>query len=605
MSAPLNLKIIIGHRGTGKSSFLQRLALSLPEYGPFYDLDLEIEKAQNRSIEEIFLTNGEKYFRKLEAEIFQKLTLKAQIICVGAGFRLENIPESSEVIWIRRPSDTQGRIFLDRPQLLKNTPALAEYEIKRKDRDPLFLARANLIYTMPEGLFLSEVGKKLETQLFKARWSATSHNIIRKGSGLKTFFPSDLRLSTLAKPEYFELRDDVLSPLQMKSYSESFADSRSLYSSRIEKLSALKENEKIVSGSALIDLPIKTSFKIALNKGQRLIHSSHQDDIESGISELDKAFNVHLKLSPLVTTWKDIFVGHQWQQKDPEHRSFLPRSTEGRWKWYRLYQKGRQDLNFWYESESSAADQPSLLEWLMQPEKVLSFAAVLGSPVQQSLSPMMHFDFFNDRKSCFFAIDIKEDEWLDAFPILQSLGLVAAAVTSPLKKRAYLGSYLLTDLANELKAVNTLVWNKNKKNWQAENTDFLGFVKFLKNENLSNSVVIWGGEGVLSMLQKALPQASAYSVRTGKPKEKNHEINSPSVLIWAAPFHNGILFPPNNWQPKTIVDLNYAETSLGRKYAMETQGRYISGLEFFRLQALEQQKFWLQFLDQPADQDNR
>lgn len=604
MKAAISLKIIIGHRGTGKSSFLQRCSKNFPEQGPFYDLDTEIEKHQGRSIKDIFLTSGEEFFRKLESQIFQNLISNGKMIAVGAGFNLENIPDFAQVIWIRRSSDLQGRIFTDRPRLIKDVEPLMEYEIKRKDREPLFSARASLIYTVPEGLSLSLSALNLEEQLFRAQWNLPSQDQVQNVGGMRTFFAEDLRLKNLAEPDFFELRDDLLSGLQMVQQNQAYPQIKTLYALRAEKLNTIEENKKIISSSACIDQPITSHLQIANTKTQKIMRSSHQDDIYLGITELAKATDVHLKLSPLVLNWKDLWAGHQWHQKDPQNRSFLPRSLEGRWKWYRLFQKGRQELNFWYESQSSAADQPCLLEWILQPEKVLTFGAVVGSPVQHSFSPLMHFDFFKNRKSSFFAIDIKKHEWQEAFPILQSLGLVAAAVTSPLKRTVYEGTYLLTDLAKDLKAVNTLAWNKNIKNWQAENTDFLGFIKFLEGEDLPGPAVIWGGEGVLSTLQKALPEASAYSVRTGKPKEQNHDIDSPSVVIWAAPSRSEILFPPKHWQPKVVVDLNYAENSLGRTYAVKSHARYISGLKFFLGQAQEQQNFWLQVLDDNSMKDN-
>ncbi len=597
MTSALRLKVIIGHRGTGKSSFLKRCLENFPEAGPFYDLDTEIEKEQGRSIEEIFLADGENIFRNLESKVFKKLASNAKLIAVGGGFNLENIPDDIEVIWLRRTSDLLGRIFTDRPQLLIGTEPLLEFETKRKEREAIFAARANIVYILPEGLGFSQSAKNLEKQLFLPVFTSLSIAAVINVKGVKTNFPNDFYLQALGAPDFYELRDDLLSPLEMKQFSKNFEGCKSLYSFRVHNLAVQKENEKIISDSVWLDWPIDGIPKVDIKKeGQTLIRSSHQDNIYSGIQELEHVPSVHLKLSPMVLHWKDLMVGHQWQQQDVKNRSFLPRSIEGRWKWYRLYQKGRQKLNFWYDSQSSAPDQPSLFEWMLQPENVSSFAAVLGSPVQQSLSPMMHYDFFKDRKNAFFAIEIKKEEWSEALPILQSLGLVAAAVTSPLKKVAYEATYLLTDLAKELNTVNTLAWNPDIKNWQAENTDYLGFTKFLKSRNLSGPAVIWGGEGVLPMLKKVWPEAASYSARTGKPKEGNSEIDSPSVVIWAAPSKSEINFPPKHWRPDVIIDLNYAENSLGRQYAMQSRIKYISGLDFFRFQALEQQKFWNQFL---------
>ncbi len=590
------LTVIIGHRGTGKSSFLERYASYFPAMGPFLDLDLEIEKQQGHTVSNIFLSRGEKCFRQLESEIFKKLSLVGGVIAVGAGFPVQQIPPEALVIWIRRESDRQGRIFTDRPRLLQDVDPLVEYEIKRKQREPLFLARADLIHTVPEGIEVSEGVRALEMKLFTAQ--------IENGGGVRTVFPNELRRKVLAVPGIFELRDDLLSPEEMASFLDTRPQSQCLYAFRSEPPSSQLKEEKIISRCVWVDEPAERKLEsAALDLKQRIL-SSHQNEIQQGIAELTPQPGFHLKLSPLILRWDDLLIGHKWQQEDPSRRSFLPRSLEGRWKWYRLYQKGRQELNFWYEAEASASDQPSLMQWLMQPEKAHSFAAVLGSPVLQSLSPMMHFDFFKRRDCCFFAIDIKEKEWDEALPILQLLGLRAAAVTSPLKKSAHRFCQKRTAVAEDLQAVNTMAWESKSQVWIGTNTDFSGFVQSLKGKELPSPIVIWGGSGVLSMLKRALPEASSYSARQGIVKKGNREIHSPLTLIWAAPSRPEICFPPKEWLPKVVLDLNYAENSLGRKYAAQVKVPYQSGRDFFCSQALEQQEFWKSFTEIGLSADN-
>ena len=428
--------------------------------------------------------------------------------------------------------------------------------------------------------------------------------MLKKVGGIKTLFPADMKLKCLAVPNILELRDDLLSPEEMTSFLSADFNSEWMLSCRTKKLTVFKDVEKILSKINWVDQPVENKLTEDIFENKKIIFSSHQDNMLAGINELSGQTSAHLKLSPLVLHWEELWQGHQWQQMDPQNRSFLPRSIEGRWKWYRLYQKGRQELNFWYESQSSAPDQPSLVEWLLQPDKTTSFAAVLGSPVQQSLSPMMHLDFFKKQNCCFFAIDLQEDEWDEALPILQSLGLKAAAVTSPLKMRAFQSCLVKSDSAKDLKAVNTLAWDQKLKSWQGENTDFLGFTEFVKDQKKLSSCVIWGGYGVLSMLQKVLPESSAYSARLASPKEGNREIVSPSVVIWAAPTRVGIVYPPKYWEPEVVIDLNYAENSWGRQYALQSNARYISGLNFFRSQALHQQSFWHRLVDFAFSEDN-
>ena len=62
---------IVGHRGAGKTSFINKLKVIYSKYdkpGLFLDLDSEIEFTTGLSIREIFEQEGESEFRKVEQE---------------------------------------------------------------------------------------------------------------------------------------------------------------------------------------------------------------------------------------------------------------------------------------------------------------------------------------------------------------------------------------------------------------------------------------------------------------------------------------------------------------------------------------------------------
>lgn len=61
--------VLLGYMGCGKSVIGE--FLSRKRQIPFYDLDLEIEKATQISISELFEKKGEIYFRKKESEILK------------------------------------------------------------------------------------------------------------------------------------------------------------------------------------------------------------------------------------------------------------------------------------------------------------------------------------------------------------------------------------------------------------------------------------------------------------------------------------------------------------------------------------------------------
>lgn len=75
--------VLIGFMGSGKSSVARRLAYRLGcEY---IDLDSRIELAAGQSIAEIFTTQGEAAFRRLETEALKKALATPNIISPGGG----------------------------------------------------------------------------------------------------------------------------------------------------------------------------------------------------------------------------------------------------------------------------------------------------------------------------------------------------------------------------------------------------------------------------------------------------------------------------------------------------------------------------------------
>ena len=83
--------VLLGMMGSGNSTigFLLSKNLNLE----FYDIDTIIEKQEGRKIAEIFSTEGENFFRKLEEKVSIKiLKLRNKVISLGGGaFVNENI----------------------------------------------------------------------------------------------------------------------------------------------------------------------------------------------------------------------------------------------------------------------------------------------------------------------------------------------------------------------------------------------------------------------------------------------------------------------------------------------------------------------------------
>ncbi|MFN8790712.1 MAG: shikimate kinase [Bdellovibrionales bacterium] len=568
--------VLVGHRGVGKTSLLYRWKDIYAEEGVFYDLDREIELKIGKSISQIFSTVGEAGFRDLEAETFQKL-LKTPaphlIIAVGAGFELNRIPPTMTVLWIRRDTDEEGRIFTNRPRLEPLVNPLEEYRRRFEGRELKFRSRADRVYTVPEGLQASD---PLEESFLLNRPVSLK--------ALLTLMPRHLRAAPNYQDVQYEIRDDLLSVAEQEKALSLFPPESLLFSKRTD-------------GPAIPDFV--TSRQIALDWDlrqplpdgvQASVVSTHEKNFSQALQILRpyEGTKLHLKLCPLVQDWDDLWKGYEWFQEDPANRSFLPRSLDGRWAWFRLRLKGQQRLNFVREDQGSSQDQPTIWDWLSCPSPVKNFAAVLGDPIRHSFSPAYHKNFFAKLNMPFLKVRLEKPNWEKAFAILERLGLSAAAVTSPLKQEA--GSRV------GLAALNTLV--KTPSGWKGINTDLAG-AQALLEEFRNESLVVWGGGGVLDSLRASLSQASFYSAQSGTPRQGASEVSNPRVLVWAAP-DGSLTRIPQGWKPEIVVDLNYRQNSEGLWFAQQVGARYVSGLKMFQVQANEQQKFWSTFKFTPS-----
>ncbi len=92
-----NNYVLIGFMGTGKSTVGKLLAATLQT--DFYDVDQEIEKANGKSVQDIFSQKGEGYFRQEETRIIKALSWQqGKVLALGGGAVLN--PEN--VHWLKQ-----------------------------------------------------------------------------------------------------------------------------------------------------------------------------------------------------------------------------------------------------------------------------------------------------------------------------------------------------------------------------------------------------------------------------------------------------------------------------------------------------------------------
>ncbi len=566
--------LVIGHRGVGKTSFLQRLrAYSQMENRKCLavDLDEEIVRRAKWSIEEIFAKQGEQEFRRLEEKTLNTLVSEFEtetrdvFIALGAGYS-GCVPEGWRCVWLRRLTDETGRVFIDRPRLNDSIAPLLEYEERRKTRDRLFRERADLELTIPEGLERPLLLKSEADLVFdRARDAGGALTVLPRifasEARAQYYFSSRIAMGF----DFFELRDDLLSPAQLEYALATLPREKIIFSFRQSKFTALSARLVDEFRPASVDWafelgeipdgiwPSMISFhsrdirvsnpRNPGTKPRSFSSEKIQDgqlsvaftDFLENVSQLEVVRDRLIKVAVPVESFAELEAGHQWFLEDRSRRAFLP-SGNGRWSWYRLLLKGQLPLNFVREGDGSSPDQPILLDWMRFQKGRAAFAAVLGDPILQSRTPLEQFTFFDRADTNTLAIQVTTADWENgALRILQNLGLRFAAVTAPLKELAFQVCTMRTQEAELLHSANTLAWTN--EGWAGANTDQGGLnlaLRPLKKEldwplcasmspldghfdhqanepaaprHLDDGVAVWGGGGTLQMLTFTFPQA--------------------------------------------------------------------------------------------------
>jgi len=150
--------VLIGYRGTGKSTVGQLLAARLGR--ELVSTDAEIIKRAKRTIPEIVTQEGWEYFRNLESDICRELASRDKLVIDtggGAILRTQNVEalkKNGTVFWLtasietigkriggddQRPSLTGGKSFVDEigDVLRERTPnyqTAADHTIVTDDR---------------------------------------------------------------------------------------------------------------------------------------------------------------------------------------------------------------------------------------------------------------------------------------------------------------------------------------------------------------------------------------------------------------------------------------------------------------------------------------
>lgn len=111
---------LVGYMGSGKTSLGKKLAYNLKH--EFIDLDASIEEQEGRSISQIFETDGEEYFRKIERLYLHRiLNMEGVVISTGGGTpchfdNMEQMNEYGTTIYI----NTDPKVLINRLKTAKD-----------------------------------------------------------------------------------------------------------------------------------------------------------------------------------------------------------------------------------------------------------------------------------------------------------------------------------------------------------------------------------------------------------------------------------------------------------------------------------------------------
>ena len=133
-----------------------------------------------------------------------------------------------------------------------------------------------------------------------------------------------------------------------------------------------------------------------------------------------------------------------------------------------------------------------------------SFIALIGNPVNHSLSPIMQNAAFKylGLDLIYIAIPCRDDDLELLLNSLKKINCKGLNITIPYKEKVFNLCSEISPVAQKLKAINTLRLNSDRE-WNGTNTDVEGFIYPLKSLNLikKQSLVLGSGGAARSVIQ--------------------------------------------------------------------------------------------------------
>ena len=270
-----------------------------------------------------------------------------------------------------------------------------------------------------------------------------------------------------------------------------------------------------------------------------------------------------------------------------------------------------------------------------------SFLALIGNPVDHSLSPIMQNAVLEHLKMdlVYLALPCKDEDFEMVINTLKKINCKGLNITIPFKEKAFKLCDEITPIARKVKAINTLKLNSNGE-WIGTNTDIEGFMHPLKNIDLKQkkSTVLGSGGAARSVIKGLInlnlseiviisrnQETKAniindfkdeINIKTLNSDDENvsEQISSSDLIVNTTPVGMNKLinakykfpFGINFWEPltsKTIVyDLIYnpRPTEL-LKLSFDKGCKIIDGSEMLIAQGAKSLEFWTDGLNIPIE----
>ena len=158
--------ILIGFATSYKTSVGQILAQKLG--AEFWDTDWQVEKLLGQSVAQIFQTQGEQAFRKVESQVLESLQNAQGVISCGGGAVLsQSFPDfvqNATVVWLQSSPQTIYDRLQHGTRPLFDGKSAAELQAQLAERTPLYQKYATLCVPT-DGKTSQQVAEEIAQQI--------------------------------------------------------------------------------------------------------------------------------------------------------------------------------------------------------------------------------------------------------------------------------------------------------------------------------------------------------------------------------------------------------------------------------------------------------